>query len=425
MQILAQALFVAVLLFIAGLSGFVIERYLSRIKIPSIIAYIVVGIAIGPYALSIQDAILQGNGSVTVSALSSIALGFLIVTSFSGIHAADGRFHLPTCAVLIASSAFGFFVALIGSEALLTFAPGLASGVPGSGEHSASLLIVALAAIVTSVPFLTKIFIDLRLMGGVFASTVLISACILDIGIWVIYPVAEVLRSQGEVAPSTLIGKAAITGVCALLLFLVLSMLRRGFEGSRLGSASVNSTVFIVLITTLAALLTEHLLGAGLLLGLLLAGLVLSQGKIVSSGGMLPLGKLARWVFIPLYFILVGAGLRLDQSISALDVFVFFVWSSAIKVACVALTHFLVSRKPTTAIISGVVFNTRGGPGLVLATVAYSMDLINVSAFTAFVAATIITAPITELVLRFHLRRHIDSDLLARVPVGARIAKTR
>ncbi|MVA19818.1 hypothetical protein GOZ94_12745 [Agrobacterium vitis] len=377
---------------------------LFNTKIPKIILYIIFGIFLGPYSLNVEgwfELHRVGARIGEIYALSNVALGFLIVTSFSNIRSAEKQVDLKSLTSYMAGTFAALLLALSTSHIVLRIAPGLTFPSQTVGEERATILVLALAVIVTSVPFLTKIFIDLKMIGTTFSSTVLVSACLLDILIWAVFPISDVLRTQSQFDLLPVLTSLVMTLTAAGALFLVTFSLVKLYDTWAQRHESGQIGIAFIVAVSLAAALTSASLGAGLLLGMLIAGLCLGRAKSIAERSMPFLAKLAHWVFIPAYFILVGRGLVFDNAISIYDIAVFLLWSSALKITSVTVTHFLMSKNARQSFLNGVVFNTRGGPGLVLATVAYSMNLINVNAFSAFVVASIITAPVTELVLRY------------------------
>lgn len=404
-------IFIFAVALISLASWFVIEKQLARFKIPAIIGYLLVGVVVGPYGINLEgwfDLHVTGSRIAAAYYLSNIALGFLVITSFSDIRNAEKHVDFKASASYITGSICAVILALLTSTVVLKVAPGLTSPGQTTGEESATMLVLALAVAVTSVPFLTKIFIDLRIIGTTFSSTVLVSACLLDILIWAIFPISSVLRTQSQLDLFPVLTRAAVTFAAAAALFFAASYLTQLYDRWAQQHGRTGFGIAFIIAVSLVAALVSAYLGAGLLLGMLIAGLSLGRAKSIAYGSMPPLEKLAKWIFIPAYFILIGRGLVFDSAISIYGIVIFLLWSSALKVTAVTTVHFLVFRDMRQAFTNGVVFNTRGGPGLVLATVAYSMDLINVNAFSAFVAASIVTAPITELLLRFWVNRRLS-----------------
>lgn len=406
--------FIEFMVFIAVVSyfsHFLVERFFLRYKIPSIIGYLFVGVLVGPYFVNIDGWFswfsLQSleESKKEVYLLGNIALGFLIVTSFVDIKHAERLFDLKASVSYIFGSVVAFFLALLSAEWVLRVAPGLSYYNQSVGEGMATILVFSLAVVVTSVPFLTKIFIDLRIMGTAFSSTVLLSACFLDILIWAVFPVSEVLRKQSEFNVVPVFSIAVMIFIAAGLLYAAASYVTGLYEKYyELRKKKIFGILFVMVMTAICAAASSAL-GAGVVLGMLIAGLCLGRADAISLDCMPPLRVLAKFIFIPAYFIIVGRGLVFDVSLSLFAIVVFILWSSFLKISAISVARYIASKDLKQSLTDGVVFNTRGGPGLVLATVAYSMELINVNAFSAFVAASIVTAPVTEFLLRYWLRR--------------------
>ena len=102
---------------------------------------------------------------------------------------------------------------------------------------------------------------------------------------------------------------------------------------------------------------------------------------------------------IPIYFTCIGFGIFFFAETDVTLVLLFLIWSSGLKIGSVWLAVFLVSRSAVVALDYAVAMNTRGGPGLVLAAAAYSTGLIEINTFLALIAASIVTAYISEAYL--------------------------
>jgi Kef-type K+ transport system membrane component KefB len=81
----------------------------------------------------------------------------------------------------------------------------------------------------------------------------------------------------------------------------------------------------------------------------------------------------------------------------------FIVLSSLVKIASVALAARLVRASAARALDFGITMNARGGPGIVLASVAHATGIIDDALFVAFVLASIITSLATGSWLRWRL----------------------
>jgi Kef-type K+ transport system membrane component KefB len=83
---------------------------------------------------------------------------------------------------------------------------------------------------------------------------------------------------------------------------------------------------------------------------------------------------------------------------------VFLAGSSVLRFACVGVAARAAGLGARDAVDVGVSMNARGGPGIVLATVAFEAGIIAASLFTAFVITAILTSQLAGWWLQRALR---------------------
>jgi len=96
--------------------------------------------------------------------------------------------------------------------------------------------------------------------------------------------------------------------------------------------------------------------------------------------------------FIPLYFAMVGLKIDIIGRFDMVMVLSFVLGSSLIKVVSVTAGAWLSGATVRSAINLGVAMNTRGGPGIVLASVAYESHIISQEFFVALIIAALATS---------------------------------
>ena len=117
------------------------------------------------------------------------------------------------------------------------------------------------------------------------------------------------------------------------------------------------------------------------------------------------IADIAIWFFVPIYFALVGLRLDLAHQFDVPLTLLFIVASTAIKLASCTIAARAAGAGWARALDYGVAMNTRGGPGIVLASVAHAAGIIDDRMFTALVLASILTSLATGLWLRWRLVR--------------------
>ena len=121
------------------------------------------------------------------------------------------------------------------------------------------------------------------------------------------------------------------------------------------------------------------------------------------------LGNFAFSFFVPIYFALVGIQLNLIHDFSLMRFLIFFVIAFGLEAAGTLIFLQFTSLNAATKLNFAVTMNARGGPGIVLATVAYSYRIISVEFFTVL----ILTTMLSSLIAGYWLRRQqkLDPDI--------------
>ena len=126
------------------------------------------------------------------------------------------------------------------------------------------------------------------------------------------------------------------------------------------------------------------------------------------SGFAAPIESIAKvsfGFFIPIYFGIVGYRLVFGREFSWAVLLVFFFASSAIAIFSSALAARSGGFRGLDIVNIALTTNARGGPGIVLASVAYDAGMINAAFYTALVITAVVTSQVCGVWLRFVLSR--------------------
>lgn len=278
----------------------------------------------------------------------------------------------------------------------------------GKAHSSAALLLVFSSAIaVTSIPVISRIMIDLGIIRTSFARIVLGVAVIEDVAVYITLALAlsmvastsspalglpALLHLQPGSVPSLLFHVVA-TLVLFLFLVTVGGRALRWSRRQRWNLLSSSSPIAYYLVFVLISTLVSVMLGVTPLLGALLAGVAASTNlgpKAVEARAAISAFSSAFWV--PIYFAIVGLQLDLIRHFDL----VFFIWFLAF--ACVAksvsvyLGARLAGENPNSSRNLAIAMNARGGPGIALASVAYTAGIVSQEFYAALVMLAIVTS---------------------------------
>jgi Kef-type K+ transport system membrane component KefB len=123
-----------------------------------------------------------------------------------------------------------------------------------------------------------------------------------------------------------------------------------------------------------------------------LAGFGLTADNDGTSPALDAVSKFSFAVFIPVYFAVVGYRLDLSKSLSLAMIAGFVTAACAVKMVCVGVGARLAGFCGRDAVNLAVATNARGGPGIVLASVAYDAQIINAPGFTTLIVLAVVTS---------------------------------
>ena len=400
----------AVLLAVAHAFGFVA----MKLRQPRFVGEILAGVLVGPFVLGkistgLSQDLLGKPGDATAVVLDFTSwLGLLLLMFVSGtevrrVLAREQR--RPTAWILIVGTAVPFVIAFAISAAVP-----LHSVRGPRGRDIALVVVLATAAAVTSIPVISRIFAELRILHTRFASLVLGTAMLEDIALFSALALATALAGSGQGSLAGEIVRSTAVTVAYLVLGLrVAPLVLRRVNRLRINVLARRQRVAYALLLMLGYAALAALLDVNVVLGAFLAGFGLVGGMHGTererfAAALDAVGRFAFATFVPLYFVLVGTRLNLGAGFSALVLLAFLFGTSALRMTFVAAASRFAGFGRTDALDLAVAMNARGGPGIVLATVAFDAGIIAPSLFTALVLTAVFTSQVAGWWLGSRLR---------------------
>ena len=184
-------------------------------------------------------------------------------------------------------------------------------------------------------------------------------------------------RTLAFTAATLLLGPPILRAANRMRLNLVL-------KGSRLGYTLIWCFVMVSLAAALEVNVVFGAFLAGIVLGAMPAGEFEEAKERVSSFGL--------GFFIPVYFAMVGLRIDLPGAFDLALFAGFLAFSTVVVGACVYATMRLARCTPLSSAHFAMAMNTRGGPGIVLASIAFDFGLIDERLFVALVLVAIVTS---------------------------------
>jgi Kef-type K+ transport system membrane component KefB len=360
--------------------------------------FLAAGLLLGPTGFDLISGSAAGAATAAFwRTASNVGLAALMITAGMSMSAqsrvGSWRLALLFSAAILSCFAPAFFsapfVAGLGPDSAGTEAPHLALAYQGA---------LALAVVVTSVPFLTKILANTGLLTTPFGGVVLSAACAVDLVVWSVFPVLVDIRNREAFDLAASILRPATT----ILMFLCVAGLASGkaaWDRTHSGSGPTPGALYVVVLAGLALTFATQF-EVSVMLASLAFGLGLSGSGRKADPRTDLFGQVLARVLVPTYFALVGAGIDLHRDVAPTLILGFLVWSSLIKISIVAIAAAASRAGFRTSLAYGLALNTRGGPGIALASLAISSGIIGEATFLAFVIASIATSVMAEFGLR-------------------------
>jgi Kef-type K+ transport system membrane component KefB len=117
------------------------------------------------------------------------------------------------------------------------------------------------------------------------------------------------------------------------------------------------------------------------------------------------IGKVASAFFIPLYFAIVGLKLDLIRGVSLWMLAAFILGSCIVKITSVSMAGRFAGFRGLDLINLAITTNARGGPGIVLASVAFDAGIISPAFYTTLVVAAVLTSQFAGAWLDYVMRK--------------------
>lgn len=147
-------------------------------------------------------------------------------------------------------------------------------------------------------------------------------------------------------------------------------------------------------------------LDVNLVFAAFLAGFALVDNeRAIFQDSIDAISKVSFAFFIPVYFAIVGLKLDLIRGVSLPMIVLFIVGTCVVKMLSVALAGRFAGFRGLELINLGITTNARGGPGIVLASVAFDAGIISSKFYTTLVVAAVLTSQLAGAWLDYVLRK--------------------
>jgi Kef-type K+ transport system membrane component KefB len=378
-----------------------------RLRQPKVVGEIMAGVVLGPALLGrfhfaarlTEAASHQANTLNFIYWLGLLLLMFLSGAETRQLFTRDERREVGW--LTIVGTGIPFLLALVLGPWLVR--PQLAGP---NGNRISLIIILAVGVAVTSVPVVSKIFADLKILHTRFARLVLGVAVLEDIGLWLALALATAMAGTAVLNPRRMASHLALTVVFFALGLTFLPRLIKRINKSRFNVFAQNSPVAYAMSVLLAYCVLAGILDVSVVFAAFLAGFaVVHKKRKLFAEALDAISKVSFAVFIPVYFAIVGLKLDLVRGLSLKMMAAFIVGSCIVKILSVSLAARCSGFQGLDLINLALTTNARGGPGIVLASVAFDAGIISPQFYTTLVVAAVLTSQIAGAWLDYVLRK--------------------
>jgi K+:H+ antiporter len=401
---LTSALFVLLLLVgLAHLLGYLFVK----LRQPKVVGEILVGVVLGPALLGrlpfasrfAETARDQANVLDFVYWLGLLLLMFLSGAETQQLFTREERREVGWLGIV--GTGIPFVLGLAFGPWLIR--PALAGP---KGNRISLIIILAVGVAVTSVPVVSKIFADLKILHTRFARLVLGVAVLEDIVLWLALAVATATAGEAVLNPRQVSYHLISTAGFFLLGLTIVPRLVKRINKARWNILAKHSPVGYAMAVLLAYCAVAGALDVSLVFAAFLAGFaVVHKKRRLFSDALDAIAKVSFAFFIPVYFAIVGFKLDLIRGFSVSMMLAFLVGSCVVKVLSVSLAGRFAGFRGLDLLNLAITTNARGGPGIVLASVAFDAGIISSKFYTTLVVAAVLTSQAAGAWLDYVLRK--------------------
>ncbi|MDQ1490492.1 MAG: hypothetical protein QOJ23_3006 [Actinomycetota bacterium] len=383
---------------IVGLMGMAhfMGSLFGRLHMPRVIGEIAGGLILGPTLLG---AIAPGAYRWTFTAFpeegkllamaSEFGVVLLMFMSGMEIKARFAREDRKVAFPLLAGATLVPFLLGVAAPRVFNFKPYMGS----AGNISSLTIIIGIAVAITSIPVISKIFLDLGIMHTRFARICLTVATVEDIALWGLLAVAISLSKSADPSIYTLIKTPVITIVFFFAAMVLLPRLLNGLRHTPARNLVENRPVRFALLSCFAMVAISELLGVKDIFGALLAGMAICRlPNEVVDVVRTKVKAFALVFFTPVYFAIVGLKLDLLKSFDLWFFLGFFLFCTVVKTLATTVAGRLSTGDWLSTANLAAALNARGGPGIVLASVAFDAKIIDERFFITLVLTAVVTS---------------------------------
>lgn len=400
-EIIITLIALSILLF----SAFIFGRLLEKIKGPRVVGEILGGMVIGGSCLflllpDVMKSIFFAypeEGKV-LNIFYQLGLIFLMFLSGYNTDIEIDKKNIKTISLVFIGATI---LPVLGAIPFINMHKDYFIG--AANNNIAFSLVFCIGVAITSIPVISKIFFDMGIMNTKFSNTILTVSTFQDLCLWILLNMATRIATTGNIKLSEMIIVVAMT----LGLFIIITIVSKyAKEIKKEIDTKVFYTLSFVVLLAICGLLSK--VGINIMYSAFLVGYIIKSlfgTKEVVANKISSLENFVFSFFVPIYFALVGIQLNVIHDFSLIRFIIFFAIAFGLEFIGTWIMLLFSKLNNDMRMNFAITMNARGGPGIVLATVAYSNNIISLEFFTVLILTTMLSSMIAGYFLRFQQKK--------------------
>lgn len=387
---------------ILGILSYTLGQVFSLLRLPNVIGEILGGIILGPSVLGIIAPDLQQRLFFAFPEEGKIVfvfywIGLILLMFISGFKTEisfEKKNRKLIIVLLVGSSLIPLIIGFIISPFFASYF------INSTADLMSFKILFSIGIAITSIPVISKIFIDLNIIDTRFAGVALSSATIEDLIEWFILSVVMEVSTKDSTFQEVLL----VLGLTIIAFIFSLYVLPKVMGKIEKENKYLEALPFLFCLLYVSCM---SLFKINIIYSAMLAGFILKRTKISTVRVMIEekIQPFALTFFIPVYFALVGIRIDIINDFNIIRFVLFFVLSSVIQMGSIILTFITLKVRKEAIWNFAIAMNARGGPGIVLASVGYEFGIINAEFFTTLILTSILTSLVSGWWLRIQTEK--------------------
>ena len=418
-------LLILAILALAHLCGWLFVKLRQPRVVGEIFAGVLLGSAVlGHFAPHISASLFGSDALNSHGEVTSVVLGFLynlglLLLMFASGAETKGLFNRQDSREVAWLGGVGTAIPFLLALLLAPLMPLHMLMRDPSASRTPITLVVSIAIAVTSIPVISKILHDLDILHTRFARLVLGVAVLEDVVLWAVLAIATSLAKSANVPRREIVMHVLANLVFfAIGLFIAPTLLKK-ISRQRVNVLATNAPVAYVFLVLMAYSAVAAMLDVNLVFAAFLAGLAVVKDKRLLDA-IRTISAVSFAIFIPIYFAVVGYKLDLTRSFSFGLLAVFLTLACVVKLIAAGAGARFAGFSWRDSMNLSMALNARGGPGIILASVALDAGIVNPPFYTTLVLVAVLTSQVAGFWLDHVMRK--GQPLLSEQTIPAKSA---